>query len=148
MNSETRIAAQDYVEIQNLYSLYNLSSDEGNSEVYARCFTENGILINETFGTTVQGREALIAFKIKEAGSRKDKVRRHWNGSLYLERISVDTVRGRCYLQGYTGDPGHFPEVRDVAVYEDLIVKEGEAWKFAKRILRMDASTRMGSNRP
>lgn len=148
MTSKAKIAAQDYTEIQNLYSYYNMCSDAGDSEGYSSCFTEDGILNNQTFNTTIQGRQQLVAFKIKEAGSRKDKVRRHWNGSLYLEKVGNDAIRGRCYLHGYTGEPGQFAELRDVAVYEDLIRQEDGEWKFAKRILMMDASVRMGSKQP
>ena len=148
MTIKPKIAAQDYTEIQNLYACYNMCSDAGDSEGYASCFTEDGALNNQTFETTIQGRQQLVAFKIKEAGARKDKVRRHWNGSLYLERIDDDAVRGRCYLHGYTGEPGQFAELRDAAVYEDLIVRQDGEWKFAKRILMMDASARMGSRQP
>lgn len=148
MSKKAKIAAQDYTDIQNLYACYNMCSDAGDSAGYAACFTVDGALHNQTFKTTVQGRDNLVAFKIKEAGTRKDKYRRHWNGSLYLERIDEDTIRGRCYLHGYTGEPGHFAELRDVAVYEDTLRKEDGEWKFANRILMMDAAARMGSKQP
>ena len=58
----------DYVEILNLYSAYNLSSDAGDAEWYAGCFTEDG----EQHGTyDVIGRAALIEYKKKDFSSRE-----------------------------------------------------------------------------
>src|SRR5258706_16455831 len=61
------VTPQEYVDVLNLYSALNLSSDEGDSEWYASCFTEDGGL----HGThEVKGREALPAWKKKDKASR------------------------------------------------------------------------------
>ena len=103
------LTAQEYVDIQNLYAAYNLASDAGDAEAYASCFTEDGVLRIEPLGVTVRGRAGFIAFKQKDAAGRGGKYRRHWNGSLHLEKIDPDTVRGRCYFHGYNGTPGEPP---------------------------------------
>jgi hypothetical protein len=135
------LSAQDYVEIQNLYAGYNLASDAGDAEAYASCFTEHGVLEIEPLGVTIRGRTDLAMFKQRDREGRGGRYRRHWNGSLHLESIDVDTVRGRCYLQAFNGIPGQLPVLSDCGVYEDLLVRVDGVWKFARRRLTMDGST-------
>lgn len=125
----------DYVEILNLYSAYNLSSDSGDAEWYASCFTEKG----EQHGTyDVIGHAALVEYKKKDYATRTHLYRRHWNGSVHLEKIDDDTIRGRCYLFGYNGEPGTLPHTTHAGVYTDIIKRENGAWKFAHRKLVFD----------
>ncbi|MGE3702019.1 MAG: hypothetical protein AB7G08_25030, partial [Hyphomicrobiaceae bacterium] len=39
--------------------------------------------------------------------------RRHWNGSVHLEKIDDNTVRGRCYLLAFNGKPKSLPAIAD-----------------------------------
>jgi SnoaL-like domain len=132
---------QTYVEIQNLYALYNHSSDAGDAETYASCWTEDGALHVRHLGFTVKGRANLIEFKNKDKAGRVGNYRRHWNGSMFLEQIDERTVRGRCYLHGFNGQPGVLPELADVGVYDDLIVLSDGEWRFASRTITMDGSS-------
>jgi len=135
--SEPVVTPEEYVEIVNLYSALNLSSDEGDAEWYASCFTEDGVL----HGThEVKGRAALIAWKNKDKAARTHLYRRHWNGSLHLEKLDADTIRGRCYLLAYNGTPGKLPEMTHAGVYTDTIRRVNGRWKFADRALRFDAA--------
>lgn len=140
MPRPTAPAAQDYVEIQNLYAYYNLVSDAGDAEAYAGCFTDDGVLNINHLKFTVKGRADLIGFKEKDKAGRGGRYRRHWNGSIVLEAIDAKTVRGRCYLHGFNGLPGSLPELADVGVYEDRIVKVASEWRFASRTILMDGS--------
>jgi hypothetical protein len=135
------VTAQEYVDIQNLYAAYNLASDAGDAQAYASCFTDEGVLRIEPLDVTVRGRANFVAFKEKDAAGRGGKYRRHWNGSLHLEKIDRDTVRGRCYFHGYNGKPGELPVFADAGVYEDRIVRVAGAWRFARRHITMDASS-------
>ena len=139
--NEDSVSAQDYVDIQNLYARYNLMSDAGDPEGYAACFTDDGMLQIDPLGVKVQGRPSFVAFKQKDAAGRGGRYRRHWNGSLHLEKIDADTVRGRCYFHGYNGKPGELPVFADAGVYEDRIVRTGSGWRFARRHITMDASS-------
>ncbi len=141
MTTHAALTAQEYVDIQNLYAAYNLASDAGDAEAYAACFTDDGVLHIEPLDVTVRGRASFVAFKQKDAAGRDGKYRRHWNGSLHLEKIDRDTVRGRCYFHGYNGTPGQPPTLADCGVYEDTITRFGGAWKYARRHLTLDAST-------
>ena len=49
-------------------------------------------------------------------------------------------MRGRCYLHGYNGEAGKIPDIADVGSYVDRLVKVGGEWKFAERVITMDAS--------
>lgn len=139
MKNGTRLSASDYGEIYNLYAYYNHSSDAGDAEGYAACFTDDGVLHLETRDLIVKGRSDLAEFKHQDAARRGSTYRRHWNGSVHLEKLDRNTVRGRCYLQAFNGEPGSLPVLSGSGVYEDTIVKVPGGWKFAKRRLRMDA---------
>lgn len=132
-----KISGDEYAEVMNLYAHYNLSSDSGSPEEYANCFAADGIL---KFDGAVfqQGREALLAFKRQDQAGRGGRYRRHWNGSIHLDKIDAKTIRGRCYLQAFNGDPGSDPTLADAAVYSDLIVKIDGEWKFAEREIAFD----------
>ena len=132
------IAAQDYVEIQNLYGLYNLCSDAGDGAGYAGTFTEDGIMEIQPRNKIIQGRADLIAYKLADKAEREHLYRRHWNASLHLERIDADTVQGRCYFQAYNGVPGKLPDVTAHGVYTDTLRKVNGQWRFAKRYLVID----------
>ncbi len=141
MSNSGGISALDYLEIQNLYSYYNLMSDAADVEAYASCFTDDGVMESPEIGINVTGRSDLVAHKERDKANRGGKYRRHWNGSIHLERLSDGSVRGRCYLVAYNGEPGDLPILADCGVYEDILVKVNGAWKFARRTLTMDGST-------
>ena len=135
------VAAQDYVEILNLYAQYNLCSDAGDADGYADCFSSNGKLELVEAQIKVTGRENFVAFKKRDFAGRPHIYRRHWNGSIHLEKVDDNTVIGRCYLLAFNGEPTVLPHIADCGVYRDEGVKENGRWKFAHRLLKMDATT-------
>lgn len=141
MSKRAPIAAQEYTTIQNLYAYYSLCSDAGDADGFSDCFTQTGELSIPAVQMLIKGREQLHAFKLKDKAQRGNRYRRHWNSGLYLERVDNGQIRGRCYLQAYNGEPGHLPVLADVGVYDDLIEIEDGEWRFAKRVITMDAST-------
>jgi hypothetical protein len=150
MTGSSGLAAQDYTEILNLYAYYNACSDIGDAEGYASCFTHDGLLVSRGLvvsgGVMVRGsgelrangREELVAHKRRDRESRGGKYRRHWNGSICLQRVGDGTVRGRCYLEAFDGEPGSLPVLAQTGVYEDVIVKLDGEWKFASRTVTID----------
>lgn len=130
------VTPSDYVEVMNLYAALNHASDEGEAEAYANCFTEDG----ELYGSNeVKGREALAAWKRKDKATRTHLYRRHWNGSIHLEKVDDTTIRGRCYLLTFNGAPGKIPDITHAGVYADTIRQVNGEWKFALRRLKFDA---------
>ncbi len=138
MSQSGRLTAQEYADIYNLYAYYNLSSDTGAPEEYAACFTPDGVMEVAGGRMLVKGRQDLTTYKRNDQAGRGGRYRRHWNGSIYLEKLADGSVRGRCYLQSYNGDPGHLPESAGGGVYEDTIVQHEREWKFARRYLVTD----------
>ena len=150
MSRETGLSAQEYAEIHNLYAYYNLSSDMDAPEEYASCFTDDGLLLvhglvlsGKSFvkgpgDFKVRGRQDLTTFKRNDRAGRAGRYRRHWNGSIFLQKLDGETVRGRCYLQAFNGDPGSLPVLAQTGVYVDVIVKVNGAWMFASRTLTID----------
>ncbi len=134
------IDAAIYADVQNLYAFYNFASDEGNAEAYANCFSPNGVLEIPSIGLRVTGYSALLAFKVADRDRRGDRLRRHWNSGLYLERVNEDTARGRCYLHGYNNAPGKAPVLADVGRYDDELVRIDGAWRFAHRRIILESS--------
>lgn len=132
------IAAQDFVEIQNLYALYNHCSDAGDGPGYAATFTEDGELQVMPRGLIVKGRQNLVAYKQADKADRDALYRRHWNSSLHLEQIDGTMVRGRCYFQAFNGTPGSLPHMTSNGVYTDTIRKVDGRWLFALRYLAID----------
>ena len=108
MGASSGLSAQDYTEILNLYAYYNVCSYAGDAEGYASCFTHDGRLVSRGLvvsgGVMVRGsgevratgKEELLAHKRRDRESRGGKYRRHWNGSIVLQRLGDGTVRGRC----------------------------------------------------
>lgn len=136
-----KLSVEDQLDIQSLYALYNLVSDACDIEGYADCFTDEGEMLSVEVGIEVRGREALKAHKERDRDNRGGRYRRHWNANLHLEPLEGGEVRGRCYLIAYNGMPGDLPVIADCGVYEDLLIKTGAGWKFARRSLTMDGST-------
>lgn len=141
MRRPTAPSAQDCVEIQNLYAYYNLTSDSGDAEAYADCWTDARELSIKAIEFSVKGRDNFTAVKKKDKEGRAGKYRRHWNGSIFLEKVDDNTLRGRCYLDGYNGSPGSLPAFADAGVYDDLIIRVDGQWRFRSRSITMDGSS-------
>jgi hypothetical protein len=142
---------RDHAEITDLYARYNHASDAGDAEAYGGCFTVDGVLrvrglevrdgvMRRDPGAefAIRGREELTAFKRRDHAGRGGRYRRHWNGSLWLSPADGGAVRGRCYLHAYDGERGGLPVLAQTGVYEDTIVRDGTAWRFALRRLTLD----------
>lgn len=98
MSQSGRLTAQEYADIYNLYAYYNLSSDTGAPEEYAACFTPDGVMEVAGGRMLVKGRQDLTTYKRNDQAGRGGRYRRHWNGSIYLEKLADGSVRGRCYV--------------------------------------------------
>ena len=131
------IEPADYFEIQNLYARYNQTSDAGDADGYANCFTDDGVLDASRY---IKGRRALADYKREESALRKHLYRRHWNGSLHLTRGDDNTVGGVCYFIAFNGVPGNLPAMTHCGVYTDTIVKKNGRWLFSVRKLKHDAA--------
>jgi hypothetical protein len=150
MGRASEVPTRDYVAIVDLYARYNLASDTGDPEEYARCFAPDGLLcvrglaivdgklVRGTGEIRIQGRRDLAVFKRKDQAGRGGRYRRHWNGSIALEALGDGRVRGLAYLQAFDGQPGAVPTLAQTGVYEDFLVRIDGEWTFATRTLTID----------
>jgi hypothetical protein len=128
-----KISAQEYTDIALLYAYFNLSDDLGTAEEYASCFTEDGVVDNRIWNRVVSGRAALLENKRQDKAKRGTEFRRHVNSSHHMEKVDERTIRSRCYLQLYRGQPGGMLELMDAGHLEDIIVLDGDEWKIKRR---------------
>lgn len=138
MSAASGLAAEDYIEIQNLYAYYNQCSDAGDAEGFASCFAEDGVFRLDSVGIHLRGRAQVLAYKRGDAARRGTLIRQHWNASIHLKRQPDGSVAGRCYLHGFDGQPGKQPVLADAGAYKDRIVKVDGEWKFAERVVTLD----------
>ena len=141
MSSKKEIKFADFFAIQNLYSAYNFASDEGDELNYAACFTQDGILVSKEAGIYVCGHRELLAHKVADRQARNGRYRRHWNANRILTPLNNGKVQGKCYLLAYEAEQGEIPQIADCGVYEDILVKTNDSWKFEMRSIFMDATT-------
>ena len=115
------LAAQDYVDIQQLYARYNWAIDAGDVEGYTALYTPDGSF------NTFNGADGLRTFM----KNRQASTRRHWNSGLVIAP-SAEGATGKVYLM--IVDVGAKPPViSSAARYEDRLVKTADGWRFKKR---------------
>ena len=125
------LAAQDLVDIQQLYARYNWTLDSGDSEGYASTFTPDGV-----FNTNV-GHDAIVKFADTFHAGLGAHVR-HWNTNLLI-LPTPDGASGQVYL--VLVDFGTKPAtIVTSASYSDELVKTAQGWRFKKRSTKGDAA--------
>ena len=129
-----KMTADDYVEIQQLYSRYNDAIDSGDAEGYAATFIPDG-----TFNT-FKGHDALVGFIHNWHEKMGGENRRHWNTNLTITP-TADGASGTVYLMLI--DVGTKPpSIVTAAKYDDELVKTPQGWRFKKRATKADGPPR------
>jgi hypothetical protein len=123
--NKSSFTANDYMEIQQLYTHYNMAIDSGDAEGYAATFVPDG-----TFNT-FKGHDALVGFIHDWHDKRGGANRRHWNTNLAITP-TAEGANGAVYL--LLVDVGVRPPALGAAAkYEDQLVKTSQGWRFKKR---------------
>jgi hypothetical protein len=125
------LAAQDFVDIQQLYARYNWTLDSGDSEGYASTFTPDGV-----FNTNV-GHDAIVKFADTFHAGLGAHVR-HWNTNLMI-LPTPEGASGQVYLVlvDFATKPA---TIVTSASYSDELVKTAQGWRFKKRSTKGDAA--------
>lgn len=130
------LTAKDRDEIQQLYATYCHALDKGLGELFASCWTEDGEFTGgrgpgmaNADRTPRKGRAALTAMT-SYGGTR------HFTANLMLT-ATPEGAKGSCYLLLYTARTTP-PSFVETAIYEDLLVRTQDGWKFKKRIVWRD----------
>jgi len=141
----TPLAAQDYIDIQQLLNRYAFALDtcSNNGYDYADLYTPDGIFYWGIGGRKSIGREQLAEAagggkqgcqKLKTA-NRENPIQTHMTVNAVIEP-SPEGAIGKSYLvypgvQGISGDGTHNGHVGG---YQDVYVKTAQGWRFKKRI--------------
>lgn len=130
------LTAQDYAEIQQLYVRYAWSIDThaDNGMVYAKTFTPDGEF--HVAANTVAGRDKLAAYNLTMGTA--NKVPTHFNANIMIE-ASPEGARGGCYLFIFGGEPNAKPGLNADGIYQDILVKTSEGWRFKQRTLYLNS---------
>jgi hypothetical protein len=124
------LTAQDYAEIQQLYARYHWIADAGDGKAWATLFTSDGEYSQEGGSNKAKGREQLTELGIKAFGSVKSGLR--FTTNIRLEP-SPEGARGGAYLLSVTPGEAGKPASVTVMVYEDVLAKTSEGWRFKSR---------------
>lgn len=122
------LTAEDHAQIHQLYARYVQAIDFGEAVAWADTFTPDG-----SFGDSVTGRDALIAFA-EEYHEENGDAPRHWYGALVLTP-TAEGAEGRCYAVTFNS---RTQSLMWTGTYRDTLVKTADGWRFSQRQLTID----------
>ncbi|OYX45711.1 MAG: hypothetical protein B7Y87_03535 [Sphingomonadales bacterium 32-64-22] len=132
--------ARDRAEIKDLMGRYLFAMDWHDTDAYAACFTEDGVL--DYAMATIVGRDAIRegAVKFREAVgklfTREDgspAILRHVLDHIVI-RVEDDEAWTTAFWWEMTdGGPRRTPEIQSFGTYEDELVRQDGQWLFRRR---------------
>ena len=129
-----KLTTQDYIDIQQLYARYTHALDSGNGKAWGETFTQDGQMWSDTALTTypnytMVGRDQIAAY-LKGPARERPRVG-HVNANLVITPTATGAT-GRVYLllMNLESAPAR---VTGGGVYDDILVKTSEGWRFKKR---------------
>ena len=143
--SHVLLSPEDYIEIQQLYSMYARDVDPGSVRDASWMFSEDAVAMisgPKPLTTPEEFKEFYQGVKDRQA---KGGGVRHFNSSYVIVGMPDGSARGSSYMMGVerrTQDGR--PEVTLFGKYEDKLVKTPEGWQIKERVWRGD-SFRPGS---
>jgi hypothetical protein len=135
VHAET-LTPQDYIDIYQLYAKYAWALDTGDGPGRVATFTPDGIFMGNSNNEAPEGMVALA----KETTANGNVGDRHLQYNIEIEP-TADGAIGKCYVLIVRGKPGRdggfnaSPEM-----YNDVLVKTADGWRFKKRQVWADAS--------
>ena len=138
-NSKT-FTADDYIQIEQLYSNYALAMDLSEGERLAALFVEDGEFTNgRSAGRATEvrkpfkGRQELI--RAGQVGTRLGLYFRHVTTNIVITP-TAEGAKGSCYLLLFNAKTAP-SMLTETAIYDDTLVKT-RGWKFKKRVVWRD----------
>ncbi len=116
----------DQLAIRELVARYNYAIDEGRPEEWVATFVPDGTFESAALGKHT-GPEALLAFA---KGYIAAFTGRHCTSDFVVE-VDGDDARSRCYL--IVVNNAAAPIVSTTAVYEDVLRRTSDGWRFVHR---------------
>ena len=136
---------EDRLAILEVIAGYSYTYDGQDADGYAELFTEDAVF--EVYAgrerplVRNEGREAIRewARALHEEMPEGYQSRHHQTGTVF-EEIGADSARTTTMLLGTRRYPGdESPRVSGTGVYHDEWRRTPEGWRFARRVVRMDA---------
>lgn len=147
-NAPATLTLQDYMEIQQLYAAYARAVDldsNGDGNSYAVLYTPDGEW--STGPGMIKGSAALAKMITRRYGQLKAQgwESRHANTNLLLTP-TPEGARGSVYALVYDAST-HPATINHSGVYDDLLVKTANGWRFKRRIFRRDGPQPVATSR-
>jgi uncharacterized protein (TIGR02246 family) len=134
-----KLAADDYIAIQQLYARYASAVDLGDVEGWLANWTEDGALVTTT-GWAAEGRDALRSMAEAQV-SNVDEKGYHWTANLVIEPTEYG-ASGQCYLMHVfiaddvlTEQGRPQAQLRYALHYRDELIEQDGRWLFRRRTL-------------
>lgn len=135
------LSADDYLEIQGLYSRFGHLADEGKAEQWAWLFTPDGVfVVRGTAGAqdrVMRGTAELVAFQQGHVERFRRRGIRHSISNVAIEPAESG-ARGAAYLTALRVGDQQPPLVTATGRYADELVKTTEGWRFRFRTYTPD----------
>src|SRR5262245_61776674 len=126
-----KLTGDDFMEILQIYSKYNWSTDSRNGRAKAELFVPDGVFQVLSTGRTEVGHEKLTASVNRELGPATPTSALHFVTNIFVEPISDNEVHGGAYLLNVvSGGPGKPAEITASVYYEDWLVKTPDGWRL------------------
>ncbi|OYX30227.1 MAG: hypothetical protein B7Y99_11930 [Caulobacterales bacterium 32-69-10] len=132
--------AEDFMQINQLFSKYNYDIDNGDGVAWAGDFTEDGVFQDPSWCAI--GREALIGVVGREPHLGRDLEHRHVHSLGPIVYIDKDhaTVHSTVVLVTETGF-GKTGGISITGTYDDKLSRVNGEWKFAYRFVQRPSRT-------
>ena len=138
--SHVNLSPEDYIEIQQLMSMYPRDVDPGSVRDASWMFAEDArSVISGPPMLKPADFKAFYGGLVAPEGQASRGGVRHFNGSYVIVGLPDGTARGSSYMMGITREEGGRPYVNLFGKYEDLYVKTPEGWRMKERIWRSDS---------
>lgn len=125
------LSVEDVVRIQQLYSRYHWATDGAHHQAWAHLFTSDGEFEGGAY--KARGWEQLTATARKAFGTPVGTTPLHLQTNITFE-ASAEGARGGSYmLLVVPGEAGKPPTIGTVVIYEDVLVKTSDGWRFKSR---------------
>src|SRR5262245_12934381 len=132
----TSLTAQDYVDIQELYSRYSQGTDYQDAALFASIFTPDGVF-KPGPSPEIVGVKAITEWRQQSFVKGGQRRQRLYNSSLIL-RPTADGATGRGYYALYVVSSK--PAIlTTTGHYDDEFVKTSEGWRIKKRTVVIDS---------
>lgn len=131
------LTAVDRIEIHELLARYAWSLDMADEDGFVACFAADGELRWEAFDPpgTWQGECALRRF-IAYFRARPESAGRQHHVSNVIVETTAHGARARAYVLVTLGCGDGPHRLHVMGYYEDLLVRQPEGWKLARRVIR------------